>query len=1066
MMKKFAVSKQKGIFVIIASVVFVLAVTMLFLVAGSDSLQANAASSNVTSYGFFVDSNLVTSDNLSGEGWSYDPKTQVLTLGEEGKSFAFTDRVSHAGSFNGMHTVDGKVLHYASLIQPETSIWDYQGEKETYQFLTNANRPQKLKIVVKGDVQLGNSDWPACRYDTQTYGSNGDTNELYNVYGGIMWNGEIEISGGGNLQIRSHAYGINSKENKITFTDVTVGVESYGNCMMVGEMVLTNANVTNTSNSIGGYGRDEATGNVIKDSATVVSAHTITMKGSHLNAVGTYNRNNTTEPGNGMQDFTALSSRPIYLYDSTVEAKAFIGSGWTLYCKDASGNDLGNNLWIRAILSSLHLYDGSYVTATAGENGDAVGYDDRERVDFVGINGSIYAYGNAGVCGNVYEGSHAASSAILGIKWDANQDKLVVPNGKITNDHTEYEIDSYYLNTSDPYYQSKNRYLSQYSVNIKFWKQDTLYLRYGENDQPQASWHRNFSSIINLSSTTVNTADYLAYDGKPCSVAVMSGVFTVMLPQNPDVERYYIAQGGHLKLQMKDGANYGTVHVKSSEYYGITIEGNGTIEYLDCEESKYAFTRSISLITVPYICGGSLTINGGNIKKCKVDGGYNNRININDGNVILEGGNLTKHVLDFNKIDGTVDLKNGGLSLRNLYISFNNLELLDGVYYFYTRDDNNLGGLFNYVYVQSEDSYNYYMLPVRESKVGNTVTYNFQRFEEKWLYEPGNSTTSKNKKIYARVGESVTLEAGQFVKYVVIEPAVLFGFNGLTARLGGSEFREVPSGATIQWYVTDTRTGTTNLVKQYGTLDYTVENVTADHEFYTYTCKVFKDGGETFVGEFRCDFRVVLIDVHPNVAHVKVGDTITLSATIDKNDRDDWRDKYNVGWQVDKGDGNGWAFIDYFRPRKDYELTIDSEEMLNWKYRAHLYQLIKPIDEPSLPEYDSFEITLRARGTPSVGSLSVPDYEISGEKGFITATLNGAYTSATTVYWEYSEDDGKSWTTISNHPNLSFMNQGFNIVGGGRSWMPSYFMSTLIVEYTNSLDGLKVRCVIDDFQEE
>lgn len=150
MMKKFAVSKQKGIFVIIASVVFVLAVTMLFLVAGSDSLQANAASSNVTSYGFFVDSNLVTSDNLSGEGWSYDPKTQVLTLGEEGKSFAFTDRVSHAGSFNGMHTVDGKVLHYASLIQPETSIWDYQGEKETYQFLTNANRPQKLKIVVKG----------------------------------------------------------------------------------------------------------------------------------------------------------------------------------------------------------------------------------------------------------------------------------------------------------------------------------------------------------------------------------------------------------------------------------------------------------------------------------------------------------------------------------------------------------------------------------------------------------------------------------------------------------------------------------------------------------------------------------------------------------------------------------------------------------------------------------------------------------------------------------------------------------------------------------------------------
>lgn len=519
---------------IIASLALGFGVASVCLMAGIEVRPVQAASSNVTSYGFFVANNLVTADKLSGEWWSYDPKTQVLTLGKEGESFSFDDIVRDVRSFDGKHTFDGKEVLYAFIIQPEISEWDYK--KEAPQPVDNANRPKKLKIVVKGDVRLGNPEWANQRYYIDSYKtSDGNTHEFYELFGGISWNGDIEISGGGNLQIRSHAYGINSKGNKISFTDVTVGIESYGNCLRVGDMTLTNATVTNKSTSIGGYGRDEETNNSMDDSANVVSSGNIWATGSYLNAVGTYNRNNTTEPGNGMQNFTALNSRPIYLYDSTIDARACVDSGWKLYCKDSSGNDLGNNIWIRAILANLHLYDGAYVNASAYGNPQTGSIEDIQRLDFVGISGDIYAYGNAGVCSNSYDGGKAASAAIIGIKWSADKNNLAVNDGTIYNNNTEYEIGSYYLNTNDAYYQAANRYKSQYSVNINFWKKDILYLRYDENDKPQASWNRDFSNPIGLNGNTIIPEEYLAYDQKPCSIAVMSGLFNIILPKDPEV---------------------------------------------------------------------------------------------------------------------------------------------------------------------------------------------------------------------------------------------------------------------------------------------------------------------------------------------------------------------------------------------------------------------------------------------------------------------------------------------------------------------------------------------------
>lgn len=249
----------------------------------------------------------------------------------------------------------------------------------------------------------------------------------------------------------------------------------------------------------------------------------------------------------------------------------------------------------------------------------------------------------------------------------------------------------------------------------------------------------------------------------------MSGEFNVILPKDPDpnYERYYIAHGGQLNVQMKDGANYGKIHLigRPSDQYCVRLVGHGYLDVVYCETVKgglqpystmdcvYAHRENGKLVNVTpntniFQSNSSILIDGGNIYECRLEPGFlSSYTGIIGGNVKqLVNSSLTKHVLDFNKIkDGTVDAKSGAVSFWTVSRNLKYADPFDGIYYIYTGNGDNC---FNYVYVQSNNSYNYYTIPVIESTGERVVYYKFERSAEVWRYVPVDTAVQAKTKLY------------------------------------------------------------------------------------------------------------------------------------------------------------------------------------------------------------------------------------------------------------------------------------------------------------------------------
>lgn len=1040
---------------------------------------------NFKDYGIVFNGSVITSDNLSGNGWSYDPGTQVLTLGETGKSFTFNSNACLGiGCFN-RYAFGDKMYQSRAIIQPTCDETQFLtvGAGVRLKDLDNPNRPQTLKIRIKGNVQLGDSSW----WQEHSKENNYAQTTLRDQFGGIMWGGNVEITGDGtessNLQIYSHAYGI--KSNEIHFTDVSINTESYGNCLHLGTTFATNSKLTNKSLSLGGLYPD-VDGNIMEDSHSVVYLGGARFEGSYLQAVGLYNRNNSTAPNRSYQSVSAIKTsgyRHIHLYNSTIDGRILIDSGWQLYCLGEDDKDYkGKNEIVGVDCGMIHLHDGSFVVATAnGTNADVI---------FNGLQSAVTAYGNSNILATCSRGADG-TRAISAVKWDDSAGAL---KGDFELDNTNCEFNSWFFEEHSGFpviidgVTWGKPSLSEYSLNVRFWKNDILYLR-EKDGKPQASWNRDFSGdVINLSSNTINPADYPAYDGKPCSVAVLSGEFNVILPKNPSCERYYIAHGGQLNAQMKDGANYGKIHLvgQLSDNYNVKLEGYGYVDVAYCEAVKggfqpystmdcvYAHRQNGKLVNVTandniFWSGGSIVIDGGNIYECRLEPGkLSNYVHVNGGNVKnIVNSSWTKHVLDFNKIkDGTVDAKSGAVSCLAMSRNLANSDPFDGIYYIYTGNGDNC---FNYVYVQSNNSYNYYAIPVIESSGERVVYYKFERSAEVWRYVPVNSSLGENKIVYVKQYESITLtDTGCFAKYAVIDKKTGFEgelFGGLNAKLGGTETRELPDGFSVMWDRLDVRTGKQEKVEWSGILDYTIDEATSDHEFYTYICDVLQRGEKysESVGVAKIDLRVVpMPDVSSSQIPAMVGDKITLSASFDRNSRDSWRNRYSVGWQVDKGDGKGWVFFNEFRPSLTYELTIENEEMLSWKFRAVCYQLIQ-IYGSDLPENQSIEVTLRKRDAPGISWNYRSDQPISGESYSFMVSVSNGYVPPLSLYWEYSTDGGKTWVKTTEYSGFKFTNYEFVISGKYNSICGSYLS---IDKLDNKMDGWQLRVAMyDSFQD-
>lgn len=992
-------------------------------------------------YGFLMDQTLVTPNNLSGKGWSYDPDTQTLTLGDENEVTAYFATVPQNTNnywrkqYKKIDGVEHEVF-YTAVIQPVVVARNENDNTCTF----SPNRPSNLKIDVKRTTSFGSTSW------SRRWGQYSEECCKYFEMGGILWDGNLEITGAGLLSLHATTCAIGVTET-LNIHDTDLQAQAYNNAIYcAGELKITNSTVDVRSNSLGAqyydlrYKRDNDKPDYISDSMEAIYCDTGTIKDSTVTADAAWDRVYTTENVDGDYSYfvTALFvQKYLTVYNSFVSATAHIDEEW----KRPSQQDAT----ICGIRGSLHLYDDAFVfSKTYADSYFSSHSDQLSEVHFYGWDGNnCYGYGNAVLIGAT-EYNSGKGSAFFDT-WGSPIEAL---------EGVQYTI------STPENYSGRNRLIVEYR------KDDTLYLR-DQDGKKQASWKMDFSDCVELESNVVDEVDFTSQvEGRPCNVRVASGDFTFNALPNSQADRFFETLGGSLTVKLKKGENYGDVHVFTAPYSSVTLQGEGTIENLIVKPHIRINHKDYDVET------GSLTIDVATVKNCQIDTAYKDNVSFDGGNIKVDISNLEYYrkyfklyydtmIYDFNNLSETVDLAQNGMS-TNLYYNTDGAQLIDGKFYFYAKKTDGLKDFVKTAYVKPSAGYNYYMLPEKVAKEDDITTFTFKRAAETLRFHP----EEKIKYAYVSNGEKdVTIDAGYMQAYVT-DSAITSG-DGFA--LTGSETQTLPEGHFAKWFYTDEKTGAvTVLVAEGQSLLYTINNVVLEDEFRTYTCEVYRKDGwyHTLIGSYSIKPRIMIMSASPssNTIYVKVGDTVPLKLTFDENCRDNWRQDLVVVWQARKDADSYWMELpSNTNHNPTYNLKFTDEEMISWEYRALVCPLIRPIGVQSAPDYYSDSIFFCKRDTKFNGTID----NISGKNGDYCAVnvgITDGYLSSIECYWERSQDGGKTWSkVIRDGDTFTIIAIEFSKVpvGGGSS--VSYIeSSSLNVKLDSSLNSDKLRAVIYD----
>lgn len=980
------------------------------------------------SYGFLVNQTLVTSENLSGEGWSYNPNTATLTLGDENELAvgfsAIPNSTSNAWKKENIYdaTMGDIDVYYTSIIQPQV-VKTKNEENDKFEF--SNDRPSSLKIEITGNVVFGNYGW------RRAWTSSSDFTQRF-VMGGILWDGDLEITGGGTLEMYVNTfaiYGAGSDKN-ININDVTLKAEAFNNVITSYDIFVKNASVDIKARSLGGaqvyrHSNDTTTKIVTYDSDTAVDSTMLNIENSEFNVEAVWNRNCQKEDEKIKtkiaQSVKAING-DVKVKNSSLEVSAYINEGLLPF----------GETQLYGISGDLDLYENAFVYTSAYASNDLV--TNRNELNsstvFCGLDGGkCTGYGNAMLVAN--------SDNQFGKESNAIKSGLTI----LAGENVQSLISSPYSDTSKQGYRKI----------VEFKVKDTLYLR-EQGGTKQASWNMDFSNSVNLDSNIVNASSYTLADNKPCNIRVVSGNFTFCPLTNASYETRCEAIGGDLTIQLQNGSTYGDIQVVSAGNRSVTIQGNGVIENLTTS-SCISVTESNYSREV-----GSLIFNGGTIKHYKMDENYVGNVSFRGGNVKVD--NIDKdyyrtNIYDFSEVQGMVDLADGGIRV-NISHNFVGSQLIDGKYYFYSAITL-IGGPVDNIYVEPETGYNYYMIPEFVSSGNSQINYKFQRAEEKFYFIP--EETIKN--AYVSLEGSVTLEAGYLEGYVSND--LING--GILTRLVGSQTQTPPEGYYAKWSYTD-KTGVVTELEG-NSLCYIINEAVLDDEFRTYTCKVYSRGtsSDTLLGTYEVKPRIMIMSVGPKDTYVKVGDTVTLKLTVDENDRDGWRGNLIVAWQVRDNSESEWNFItNPYEHHPEYELEITSTEMIAKEYRAKLFEFIHPAGGQAVPDYYSESIIFYKRDDPKFNNTLAEN--IGGENGdekLLSVEIKDGYLSSIDWYWESSQDNGNHWAKINSDSTfaISSITLNKNIIGGAS--VPYQTTSAwLTIKLNCTLNGVKIRTVIYD----
>ena len=203
---------KKRLFLNLISV-FIVALTA----AATLVLQTNADTVN---YGLFVGNTLVTNDNLSGDGWKFEPSTNTLTL-------------------NG----------FISDVEEKSSILKYDKDSMTYYYaFIYVKNSMNLNIRLEGkESTVGDPIFSG--YSAQQIGYSDAKNTFYGIYNP---KGNVTITGSAKLNIYTNLTGIYASKLTVDGCTGTIMMGAYTNCIDVHHLIVKGGTKINATCGYGG----------------------------------------------------------------------------------------------------------------------------------------------------------------------------------------------------------------------------------------------------------------------------------------------------------------------------------------------------------------------------------------------------------------------------------------------------------------------------------------------------------------------------------------------------------------------------------------------------------------------------------------------------------------------------------------------------------------------------------------------------------------------------------------------------------------------------------------------
>lgn len=387
------------------------------------ALSLTAYAVDATEYGVWIGDTQITSENLSGQGWSYDVASHTLTLNKFSYSGAGHQWDRNMAAIYAENDLAIQVKGTNTVeCNAHSSNWVYgiYGEK---------------KLTIDGDGIL---TFPTSGIDYSIATNNGDLtvdnatiNTHGKLYGFNVSNGNIYIKGGSITSEDSSRANVNVSAGNLEISDATVNISGKAEGINVtGKTIINSGIVTSTSeegNGICVFGKFEVNGGSVRTyslRSSSIDADSLEMNGGLLEATGKGNKNGIyVDKGDAViNSGTVIASGRDGIY---TRRSICINGGEVCATSLGKGIYASNDVTINrgAVIAT-----GTDSGICADENVTVIGGDVEATATGAGASG-IYAYNNVTIKGGNVTASGKSKGTYSGI---AAKKKVIINDGTVT----------------------------------------------------------------------------------------------------------------------------------------------------------------------------------------------------------------------------------------------------------------------------------------------------------------------------------------------------------------------------------------------------------------------------------------------------------------------------------------------------------------------------------------------------------------------------------------------------------------------------------------------------------